>query len=199
MAFPQRRSMKPLPKGSRRTGGAMTPEMTDHLKKVEGAIQAVKPLLDRHSYPDDLRTVIVIGFIAQMVEHHEGMLLLICHDIVGSACVLARSIFESMYRGLWINLCATDIDIKEFVEKKDRLHMDMTQMASAIDEKYNGEGLFGALKNRCWPALCSYTHTGMLQLAKRFTGHDAEPAYKDADMMVAMTTVTTCILYLVGN
>src|SRR5205807_9589654 len=81
----------------------------------------------------------------------------------------------------------------------DRLPVKLIEVASAIEQKYRGEVLFTALKNRCWPALCSYTHTGMLQLAKRFIGHNAEPAYIDTDIAVAMTTVTTCILYLVGN
>ena|SRR5437016_2882255 len=49
----------------------MTPEITEHLVKVENAVQATKPLLSRYGYPDDSRTVIVIGLIDQMIEHHE--------------------------------------------------------------------------------------------------------------------------------
>jgi len=176
----------------------MTPEMTEHLIKVEAAIQGVKPLLARHPYPADLRTLLVIGFIAQMIEHHEGMLLLIRNDTVGSACVLARSIFESMYRGLWINFGASDEQIRAF-ERDDHLPIKMPGMARAIDETYHADGLYEALLNRCWRALCSYTHTGLLQLGRRFTGQNVEPSYTDAEIEEATTTVTTCILLLVGR
>jgi len=174
----------------------MRPEMTEHLIKVEGAIQAVKPLLARHPYPADLRTRLVIGFITQMVEHQEGMLLLIKNDTRGSACVLARSIFESMYRGLWINSCASDEQIREFA-RDDRLPITMPRMASAIDEQYQADGQFEDLLNRCWPALCSYTHTGLLQLSRRYTGQNVQASYTDVEMEEATTTVTTCILLLV--
>jgi hypothetical protein len=176
----------------------MTPELTEHLLKVEAAIQTVKPLLGRHAYPADLRTLFVIGFITQMIEHHEGMLLLISNDIKGSACVLARSIFESMYRGLWINFCASDEQIRAF-ERDDHLPLRMPAMARAIDQQYQAEGRYGELMNRCWPALCSYTHTGLLQLGRRFTGQNVQPSYSEEEMIEATTTVTTCILLLVAR
>jgi hypothetical protein len=58
----------------------MTPETREHLQHCEAAIQEAKRLLAIHGYPDDLRTVMVIGFITQLVEHHEAMLLLIRAD-----------------------------------------------------------------------------------------------------------------------
>lgn len=92
----------------------MTKETIDHLDKVEAAIRAAKLLLARNGYPDNLRTVVVIGFLDQMIEHHEAMSLLIRDGKVGSAFALARSIVESMFRGLWINLPATDPEIAAF-------------------------------------------------------------------------------------
>lgn len=70
----------------------------------------------------------VIAFIDQMIEHHESMLLLIRNGKVGSAFSLARSIFDSMFRGLWIGLFATDAQIADF-EKKDELPLGMKAMA----------------------------------------------------------------------
>ena len=98
----------------------MTDATKAHLNQVEAATQRVKELLATHGYADDLRNVLVIGFIDQMVEHHESMLLLIRNGKNGSAFALARSIFESMYRALWINLCATDAQISTF-ERNDEL------------------------------------------------------------------------------
>jgi hypothetical protein len=181
-----------------RSRGNLKPETINHLNKVEAVLSNAKAIVTRHGYPDDLRTVIVVGFIDQMFEHHEAMLILVRSDKVGSAFALARSIFESMYRGLWINLCATDAQIQSF-ERDDELPLNMTQMARAIDLQYHAGNFFEDLKNRGWKALCSYTHTGLLQLGRRFNDHNVQPAYTDGQIFQATTTVTTCILLLVAK
>src|SRR5712692_2495809 len=86
----------------------ITDKLREHLVKCEHAIQSAKPIIAKHEYPDDYRTMIVIGFISTLVEHHEAVLLLILRDIVGSAFALGRPIVEGTFRGLWLNVCATD-------------------------------------------------------------------------------------------
>jgi hypothetical protein len=176
----------------------MTPETTQHLAKVEDIMRQAKLILARHGYPDDSRTVIVIGTITQIVEHHEAVLLLVRNDKVGSSFALVRSIVEGVFRGMWVNFCATDTQIQEF-ERDDRLPVNMPQMAQAIDAKYQAQGFFEHLRARTWSALCSYAHTGMLQLGRRFTGANAQPAYTEGEIVEVTTTATTCILLLVGK
>lgn len=139
-----------------------------------------------------------MGTLAQIIEHHEATLLLIRNDKIGSAFALVRSIVEGVYRGLWINLCATDTQIENF-ERDDRLPVNITEMASAIDATYQAEGYFEDFRAKSWAALCSYTHTGMLQLGRRFTGATAKPAYTEEEIIQATTTATTCILLLAGK
>src|SRR5215469_8078767 len=188
--------------GGRSANIHMTDETKTHLNEVEAAIHEAKRLLAKHEYADELRNVLVIGFIDQMIEHHESMLALIRSGKTGSAFALARSVFESMYRGLWINLCASDAQITEF-EKKDELPLTMGQMAKAIDtttsDPADPHQFFSDLKSRGWSGLCSYTHTGLLQLGSRFTGHNVEPAYKDAEIVEITSTTTTCVLLSVGR
>jgi len=131
---------------------SLSAETTEHLERVETAIRRAKGLLGGHSYPDDLRTVVVAAFIDQMIEHHEALLLLIRSGKVGSAFALFRSIFEGMYRGLWINFCATDNELKKF-EKDDEIPLTMAEMSKAIDEKYLAHGFYADLKKRGWKAL----------------------------------------------
>jgi hypothetical protein len=85
----------------------------------------------------DLKRGSFVGWRSQMIEHHEGMLLLTRNGKVGSAFTLARTIVESMYRGRWLNFCATDAQVEQF-ERKDELPLTMAEMADAIDEKYRG-------------------------------------------------------------
>lgn len=175
----------------------MTPETTEHLNTVEAIMRKAKATLARHRYPDDLRSVVVMGTLTQIIEHHEAMLL-VRNAKIGSAFALVRSIVEGVYRGLWINFCATDAQIQDF-ERDDRLPVNMTEMALAIDAKYHAQGFFEDLRARSWAALCSYTHTGMLQLGRRFSGATAKPAYTDEDVFQATTTATTFILLLAGK
>lgn len=176
----------------------MKAETNEQIAQVERAIQATRALLSRHAYPDDLRTVIVAAFIDEVIEYHASVLLLVRSGMVGSAFALGRTVFESMYRGLWLNFCATEAEIQRF-ERDDEIELNMTDMAKAIDKCYRADGRFEDLKNRGWKALCSYTHTGLLQLGRRFTGQQLQPSYRDEEIVEITTTVTTCILLLVGR
>jgi hypothetical protein len=176
----------------------MSDRTMGHLASVDEAIAKAKGILARYGYPDDLRTVMVAGFISQMIEHHGAMLLLCKNGAFGSAFALGRSIVESMYRGMWINFCATDAQLTEF-NRDDRFPVKMPQMAREIDAGYRADGFFEDLLNRSWAALCSYTHTGLLQLGRRFTQNKVEPAYTDEEVVEITTTATTCILLLTGK
>jgi len=176
----------------------MRPETIEHIGKVETIVQQAKAILSRYGYPDDLRTVVVCGTLSQIIEHHDAILTLIRNDKIGSSFALARSIVEGMYRGMWINICATDEQVKSF-EQDDRLPLKMPDMAKAIDQRLQGNGYFEHLLGKSWVALCSYAHTGMLQLGRRFTGPNLQPAYRDEEIVEVTTASTTCILLLVGK
>src|ERR1035437_5247291 len=100
----------------------MTDELKAHLIRCEKAVQSTKPILAKHGFPDDYRTVTVIGFISVLIEHQESALLLVTHDKAGSASALVRSIVEGAFRGLWINLPASDEEVKRF-NQKDKIEL----------------------------------------------------------------------------
>lgn len=175
----------------------MTTDTIQHLCQVEIAIQKLKEALNGCKIADDLRNLIVAGTIDQLIEHHASILLLVRSDKVGSAFALSRSVIEGMYRGLWINFCATEDEVKRF-EQEDKLPT-MDKLAQAIDEKYRAEGFFDDLRKRAWPHLCSYAHTGMLQLGRRFTGHQLIPNYRDGEIVEMTTSITTAILTMTSK
>src|ERR1019366_6928229 len=110
----------------------MTDKLREHMVKCEKAMQSAKPIIGKHPFPDDYRTVSVIGFISILVEHQEAFLLLVMREMFGSAFALGRPIVEGMYRALWLNVCATDAELKRFNEK-DEIDLTLAQMAEAID------------------------------------------------------------------
>jgi hypothetical protein len=147
---------------------------------------------------DELRNVILMRTVDQLVEQPRRGSASHRSDKVGSSFALSRSIVEGMYRGLWINFCATDEQISRF-EQEDRLPVNMVEMADAIDETYRAEGFFEDLRKRTWPHLCSYAHTGMLQLGRRFTEHALIPRCSDEEIVEITTSVTTCILTMTSK
>lgn len=176
----------------------MSPATEKHLQAVEKALDTTKAQLTRHKYPDDLRTVIVAGLIDIMIEHHEAILLLVRGGKIGSAFALARSVFEAMYQGMWLNFVATEKQVQRF-GKKGQIPLGFGELAKAIDKGYRAHGFFSDLKRRGWKALNSYTHNGLLQLGRRFTGHKLQPAYSDAEIIEITTSTTTCVLVLVSR
>jgi len=141
-----------------------------------------------------------IGFVSQAIEDHESMSLLCRSDRFGSAFKLARSTFDCLYRGVWLGSCATDDQIKSYIAS-DKFPVKMTQMAQDIDRHYSSAGsdedFFVDFKTRVWSSLSSYEHTGMLQIARRFTGLTNDPAYTDVQVIEMSTTATTCTLTLI--
>ena len=181
-----------------RKANKMENKLREHLIRCEHAVQTAKPILGKHGFPDDYRTVTVIGFISTVIEHQESALLLVMHKKVGSAFALSRPIVEGTYRGLWINACATDEEVEKF-NKGDKIDLTFGQIAAALDPAHNTGDFFQDFKNRSWTALNSYTHGGMLQLGRRFTKHEVVNNYREGEIYEMSTVVTTCVLILISR
>jgi len=175
----------------------MTNELKEHLIRCEKAVQSAKPILGKHAFPDDYRTVTVIGFISMLIEHQESVLFLIMHGKAGSAFALARPIVEGAYRGLWLNLPATDEEVKKF-NQKDEIDLGFGAIAAALDPAYGTGDFFQDFKKRAWNALNSYTHGGMHQIGRRFVKHEVLNNYTDGEIYEITATITTLVLILIS-
>jgi hypothetical protein len=175
----------------------LSEKLKAHLVRCEKAMQSAKPIIGKHGFPDDYRTVTVIGFISMLIEHQESVLFLIMHEQTGSAFALARPIVEGAYRGMWINLPATDDQVKKFNEK-DEIDVTFGAMAASLDGAYGTEDFFQDLKTRSWKALNSYTHGGMLQIGRRFQKHEVLNSYNEGEIYEITTSVTTVVLVLIS-
>jgi Family of unknown function (DUF6988) len=118
----------------------MTKELKEHLIRCEKAMQSAKPILGKYEFPVAPRTSTVIGFISMLMEHQESIVILECYGKPGSASALFRSVVESAYRALWINLPATDAEIEIF-NKKDKIDLKFGEIAKALDDAYDQEGM----------------------------------------------------------
>ena len=147
-------------------------------------------------YSDDRRTTLLVGFADQIFEHHEAILFLIEHHLTGSAFALVRSLIEAFFKVQWAVACATDADVEKIVTKKRFEFPGAEDMVKQIDEKLKTDGFFLEFKKNAWTALNSYTHTGLLQLSRRFTGQRVEPEYSEAECIEVVHVITTSIVLL---
>lgn len=168
-----------------------------HLVRCEKAMQSAKPILGKHAFNDEYRTTTVIGFISMLIEHQESVLLLVMHEKTGSAFALARPIIEGAYRGMWLNLPATDAELKK-LNQHDQIDIKFGDIAAALDAAYGTQYLFRGLKKRSWDALNSYAHGGMLQIGRRFVKHEVINNFSEAAIYEITTSVTTVVLILIS-
>jgi hypothetical protein len=178
----------------------MTKELKEHLIRCEKAVQSAKPILGTYEFPDAPRTSTVIGFISVLMEHHESIVILECYGKPGSASALFRPVVESAYRALWINLPATDAEIEIF-NKKDKIDLLFGEIAKALDDAYDQEGMndfFQDFKTRAWKHLNSYTHGGMHQIGRRFVKHEVVNNYSAEEIYETTTSVTTIVLLVIS-
>jgi hypothetical protein len=175
----------------------MTETLKEHLIRCEKAMQAAKPILGLHSFPTDPRTLTVIGFISVIVEHQEAILMLVNHDMPGSATALSRPVVEGAYRALWFNLPSTDEQVERF-NKKDKIDLEFGEIATAVDSAYGLEDFFKDFKTRAWPHLNSYTHGGMHQIGRRFRNGEVANNYREEELCELTTSVTTIVLLTIS-
>jgi hypothetical protein len=153
-------------------------------------------LLERHAFPDDHRPVWVAGSLAQALEHHEAISLLIKRQLTGSAFALVRPMVDTVMRAHWINAVACDEQVEQAREDKN-VFPPMKEMSEAVGQAYSADELFRQFTSE-WEAMCSYTHSGARQIGRRFTGTEVKPSYKEEAIVQALDLTNYGVLFLAG-
>jgi uncharacterized protein DUF6988 len=164
-------------------------------------------LLPRHKYLGNTKNQALIGYVDISLEHHKAIWLLIKSELNGSAFAVARSVFDAYFRALWVNKVATPEQIEQVW--RDEWKLPMWKMYAQIKQDYLGTSAsnddakiaeqahlgFQALE-KMWTILSSYTHSGGLQLGRRFTGDKVEPNYSEAEIAEVLNWATTVLMML---
>lgn len=85
-----------------------------------------------------------------------------------------RPLSEAVIKGLWIKLAATDSQIQKTITGKNT-NKSTEEMVRLIASKYNSSK--NQINKDHWKALCSYTHSGHLQLQNWIHPTNVEPNY----------------------
>jgi hypothetical protein len=113
------------------------------------------------------RTAVYAAHASISYEHFASMLLLLRNHRPASAAALARPHFETLVRGMWLNIICSDSDIEKLFAWKS---LELPKMGPMLDEVDKGYGADGAIKSfhAHWKTLCGLTHGGAEQLSRRF-------------------------------
>ena len=138
--------------------------------------------------------MIALGWLDIAMEHHEAIVKLIREKLYGSAFSLLRGIFELLFKAHWVVGCATCEEVDRIARKDDFRFPGTAAMVDAVDKAFGAGSHFADIKKRGWRAMSSYTHGGLLQLTRRFTGTRVEPNYKLGEIEEVVNSATAAIL-----
>ncbi len=165
--------------------------------------ERLRQLFHRHEYPPDTKSLLLQAYVDIALEHHDAIWLLAKCRLNGSAFAMVRLVYDAMFRALWINKVATEHQIEQAID--DKLGFDINKILDQIKEGYFSDRppeeaelfdkILQSLKE-AWGAMCSYTHSGALQLAQRFTGDELKPDYSEGAIVEALNLVTLALLLL---
>lgn len=138
--------------------------------------------LDGIPFPVNKRLLIAIAALDVVLDHFTGITALIEMRVYGAAFALARPLFETFVRAVWLKDCGTDKDLVEF--ERDQFSRSFGQALKEIEQLESFKsGALSNLKKQAWSAMSSYTHGGYQQIARRVKGKTIDPNYADEEII----------------
>ncbi len=181
-----------LIKWRRRSGLKMA--MTETFDSAERINAKLSEFLSGE-YPDDRRVTITLAYCNLSLDHHTAIILLFRNKLYGSGLALVRSIFEAMLRAHWVVGCATPAEVDQVAEHHDFDIMSRVD-ANRIDTAFHADGFFQQAKTNAWKAMNAYTHSGLRQLVRQFSGSKVEASYTEEDLLEGLRAATASVLLL---
>ena len=164
------------------------------LKQSERILIWVADHLDGLRLPDlpnEKRLQLAVGCLHVAIEHAQAIVVLIQEKCFASALALQRPLIEAYGRGLWLHHAATAAEV-------DQAGQDCFPKRHKIDKALKAKFDDVAFTHPEWATLCSYTHTGYMQIGARLTvdgvrsNHTLEEvrqALRYADMMQLASSI----------
>lgn len=140
--------------------------------------------------PSNQRVRAAAGCLAIAQDHHHAIVVLLDSRLYASVLALVRVAFEAYVRGEWLWLCATDAEVRKFLEKHGweppgiGLLLDALEKTPAFQEQ-----TLSNIKKRTWNSMCTYTHTGGLHVQRWNTADGIESNYSKDELLEALRFV----------
>jgi hypothetical protein len=173
----------------------MKQELADHFLKVRDTISEVDRIVASQDYPDDPSTVVLMGMISTVFQHHRSVLTLISSGSVRSAFALIRDIVDAMYAGLWIMACATPEELHS-LRTVDRPPMNLPEVIKEVDEAYKSDTFFKEAKERWGAPLYRANRADIWKLGRWVLETDVRLEHNEKELAELTNTATASIIVL---
>jgi len=161
-------------------------------------------LLLRHKYDGNTKNMVLAVYVDIALEHHKAIWQLHKSGLNGSALALVRLVWDPYLRALWINKVATAEEIEQ-ASRDDLRFPKMSKMREDIKQSYDDDSDPEQMKKldeflkgvkEAWEAMCVYTHSGGLQIGRRFTFDEVKPKYTEGEIAEGLNLATLALLLL---
>jgi len=151
-------------------------------------------VVGKDQFPTGDRNVLLIAYWALLFDYHKGILSLLESEFTGAAFALVRPVVEAVVRAHVI-LMGSEEDLVRI--QKDEYKVNFKEVGAKIDAAFGLDGFMeNFLNDVTRSALHSYTHSGLLQLGRRFDGNDVKPNYSDEEIIEVIGVATSAAFML---
>jgi hypothetical protein len=147
------------------------------------------------TFVDQGRDRLLLAFWSLAFDYDKSILNLLRAGFYGGAFALVRPTVEALIRA-HVTLMGSDEDIAKI--KADEYYVNFKTIGAQIDTAFALEGFFDRFLNGARGALHSFTHSGLSQLGRRYTGGDLQAQYDDGEI-IEVIHVSTSAVYMITN
>jgi hypothetical protein len=148
------------------------------LDEAQAEASQISNSLQGLSLKKDLRSRTALACFAIAQQHHAAILILLANSppLHSTAFALLRPLMEATLRGEWILHCASDEQVKFFIngEKKQ---IDMSSLVKALEKTLDNSTAHDVLYKGTWALLSTYTHTYENQVQHWLVSNDISSKY----------------------
>ena len=174
----------------------MGSSIEDEIKKANTFGDAIENLVvARGQCPTGERNTPLMAFWSLVFELHRGIICLLSHKFYGAAFALVRPIVEATVRA-HVVIMGSPQDLKRLLE--DKYKTNLSTVGTEIDTAFGTGNLFEKFLTKPRKALHSYTHAGVLQLGRRFSGTDLVANYSEEEIHEVIRASTSAV-FIVNN
>lgn len=134
------------------------------------------------SLPANDRVRASASCLAIAQDHHHAIVVLLASGLYGPSFALLRLAFEAYVRGEWLALCASNEELKRFLRGHEPPKINRLIEELERTEAFKEQAL-SHVKRHTWRTMCSYTHTGGLQVQRWNTVAGIEPNYSREEVL----------------
>lgn len=157
--------------------------------------QAEELVVTKGQYSNGERTTLLLAYWSLAFEFHKAILYLLQAKYCGAAFALVRPLIETTIRAHLVLFVSDDV-LKKITA--DEYRTNFGTVGKEIDVAFGMGDLFENFLTGARDALHGYTHVGMHQLGRRFTGTDLTPNYAEREIVEAIRTSNSAV-FMVNN